>query len=44
MITALAASRMFWVERKFCSSTTVVASGKVFSKSRMFEMSAARNL
>ena len=42
-ITALAASRMVWVERKFWSRVMVVASGKACSKSRMLRMSAPRN-
>jgi hypothetical protein len=43
VITALAASRMVWVERKFWSRVMAVASGKACSKSRMLEMSAPRN-
>jgi len=40
---AFAASRIVWVERKFCSSSTTVASGKCASNSRMLRTSAARN-
>ena len=43
-MTALAASRMVWVERKFCSSTMVVALGKARSNSKMLRMSAPRHL
>ena len=42
-MTALAASRMVWVERKFWSRVMTVASGKACSKSRMLVMSAPRN-
>jgi len=41
-ITAFAASRIVWVERKFCSNRITEASGKRCSNCKMLRTSAAR--